>query len=488
MVSGSFAMIPTAAVLFFTAWPAATEPQYAGIRIVDGATGRGVPLVELTTVNQLKFVTDNAGYIALREPELMDCEVFFHVFSHGYEMKKDGFGFAGAKVKLKAGKVHEIKITRKNIAERLCRLTGEGLYRDSELLGLKVPPRPNGKVFGQDSIQSIVYKGNVYWFWGDTNRGEYPLGMFRMAGAKTPLPGKDFDIGKGIAYDYFTEPSGFVRPMMPLKERPEGVVWIDGLCVVPDDKGLETIVAHYSRRKGLADELEHGIARWDDDSATFQPILQLPLAEKWRHPHGHPIIHEFDGKKWLLSGNPGLNVRVPATLPAILDAKQYEALTVEKNMWAWQSTSPPTGSEQEAKRIKVGTLAVEHTRFLPANAADPKERVQLHNGSVRWNAHRKKWVLLAGQYGAKSSLLGEVWYSEADDPTGPFAKAVKVVTHDRMTFYNVCQHDFLDAGGGRFIHFEGTYTADFSGNPIKTPRYDYNQVMYRLDLDAIPRK
>jgi len=463
----------------------AAETEYAEIRVVDAATGRGVPLVELTTVNQLKFVTDNAGRVAFREPEMMNREIFFTVFSHGYEMKKDGFGIAGAKITPAAGKSFEIKIARKNIAERLCRLTGEGLHRDSILLGHKPPPLPNGKVFGQDSIQSVIYKGSVYWLWGDTNRGEYPLGMFRMAGAKTALPGAGFEAEKGIAYDYFTEKNGFVRPMMPLKERPEGVIWIDGVCVVPDEKGNEAMIAHYSRRKGLADQLEHGIARWDDTTNTFLPILELPLAEKWRHPHGHPILHEFDGKKWLLSGNPGLNVRVPATLAAILDSKQYEALAVEKSKWAWQSASPPTGSEQEAKLIKVGTLTAENTKFLPSNAADAKERVQLHNGSIRWNAHRKKWVMIAGQYGAKSSLLGEVWYAEADAPTGPFAKAVKIVSHERMTFYNVCHHEFLDTGGGRFIHFEGTYTADFSGNPIKTPRYEYNQTMYRLDVDAI---
>jgi hypothetical protein len=33
------------------------------------------------------------------------------------------------------------------------------------------------------------------------------------------------------------------------------------------------------------------------------------------------------------------------------------------------------------------------------------------------------------------------------------------------------------------IYFEGTYTEIFSGNPVITPRYDYNQLMYRLSLD-----
>jgi hypothetical protein len=103
---------------------------------------------------------------------------------------------------------------------------------------------------------------------------------------------------------------------------------------------------------------------------------------------------------------------------------------------------------------------------------------------VRWNAFRKRWVLVAGQHGGRPSHLGEVWYAEAAHPTGPFVKAVKVVTHDRQSFYNVCHHPFLDRDGGRVVHFEGTYTADFSGNPHRTPRYEYNQVLYRLDLDA----
>jgi hypothetical protein len=40
----------------------------------------------------------------------------------------------------------------------------------------------------------------------------------------------------------------------------------------------------------------------------------------------------------------------------------------------------------------------------------------------------------------------------------------------------------FDQKGGRVIYFEGTYTAEFSGNTDPTPRYDYNQIMYRLDL------
>ncbi len=79
-------------------------------------------------------------------------------------------------------------------------------------------------------------------------------------------------------------------------------------------------------------------------------------------------------------------------------------------------------------------------------------------------------------------MLGEVYYAEAPAPEGPWSPAIKVVTHDRYSFYNPKQHPMLAQQDGRFIYFEGTYTKMFSGNPTSTPRYDYNQVMYRLDL------
>src|SRR5947209_632238 len=81
-----------------------------------------------------------------------------------------------------------------------------------------------------------------------------------------------------------------------------------------------------------------------------------------------------------------------------------------------------------------------------------------------------------------TSMLGEVWYAEADTPLGPWAYARKIATHDKYSFYNPKQHPEFDKDGGRVIFFEGTYSATFSGNPDPTPRYDYNQVMYKLDL------
>ena len=100
----------------------------------------------------------------------------------------------------------------------------------------------------------------------------------------------------------------------------------------------------------------------------------------------------------------------------------------------------------------------------------------------RQQEHARSDVLVFVEINGKSSMLGEVWYAEADSPTGPWRYAVKVASHEKYSFYNPKQHPYFDQEGGRIIYFEGTYTHTFSGNEHPTPRYDYNQVMYRLDL------
>ncbi len=265
-----------------------------------------------------------------------------------------------------------------------------------------------------------------------------------------------------------------------------------------DSGGTSRLIGHYSRRKGLADEIEHGIALFDDDRAIFEPVKVLPLEERWRFPNSNPLRHREGEAEWLYFGAPHPNVRVRATLEDVLNPQAYEALSCTNSdapdrphldsdgtpVWSWQSNLPPVDSKTEQRWVKEGQLRADGCRFLPANSQRPAERVALHNGSVRWNAYRRRWVMVACQIGGEASHLGEVWYAESDHPSGPFPVATKILSHNRQTFYNVVHHDFLDRDGGRVIHFEGTYTHEFSGNPDKTPRYNYNQILYRLDLDA----
>ena len=116
----------------------------------------------------------------------------------------------------------------------------------------------------------------------------------------------------------------------------------------------------------------------------------------------------------------------------------------------------------------------------------PGKPILINNCSVNWNAYRKKYVMIACQE-MGDTMLGEIWYSEADKPEGPWHHGKKIITHankkdDAHDFYNPVHHAFFDQEGGRVIYLEGSYVNTFSGNKHATPWYEYNQIMYRLDL------
>ncbi len=490
---------------------------YFGIKVIDAETGRGVPLVELETVNGIRYYSDSGGWVAFHEPGLMNQRVFFSVKSHGYEYPKDGFGFRGVVLETKEGGRAEIKVKRLNIAERLYRITGEGIYRDTVLLGEKPPikePLLNAQVMGQDSTLALPYRGKIYWFWGDTARARYPLGHFRMAGATSEMPSAGgLDPSVGVDLKYFVDKEGFSRPMAPMPEAKDGMIWISGLMVVPDAPSPpkagasagegrargDRLVGRYARMKSLGEMLEQGLVVYSDEKQIFEKAAEFGVKEPWRFPDGHPVRMSEGGSDFYLFPRPFPVVRAPADLAALKDGSRYEAFTClapgtrynkaaseiargpdGKAAWAWRADTDPVSQVQERELIDAGKLKPDEARFQLVDAETAKP-VLLHGGSFRWNAFRKKWVLIGVQvYG--TSFLGEVWFAQADSPTGPWGKARKIVTHEKYTFYNPVQHDFLDQDGGRIIYFEGTYAETFSGNPVKTPRYDYNQVMYRLDL------
>ncbi len=466
-----------------TAFAAFAEKPFE-LRFVDADTGRGIPLVEAWTVNDIPYVSDSHGRIAFDEPGLLGRRVFFKLRSHGYEIPKDGFGIAGVRVRASPGKRAEFRLQRINLAERLYRITGQGIYADSARLGQPTPvqhPLLNAEVVGQDSTQAVVYRGAIRWFWGDTSRASYPLGQFQTAGAVSELPSQGgLDPAVGVDLDYFVNQEGFSRPMAPMKEG--GLVWIDGVCVVRDQEGDESLIAHFSRRKNLAVEHEHGLLRYDDTNDIFVRAATLQPGTGALHPRGQ-ATRQGDH---VYFAAPFATVRAPATTDGILNPNAYEALTLTTNdagrvAYAWKHNATPIDQESEAERLRLAPDR-QPAPLLQLHDAKTGKAIRAHAGSIRWNAHRNRWILvIVEQYG--TSFLGEVWYAEAPDLIGPWGPAVKIVTHEKYSFYNPVHHAFFDREDGRFIHFEGTYTRTFSGNDVATPRYDYNQIMYRLDLN-----
>ena len=509
-----------AAIFLMTCWLAlialpgqssrAQEIEYFHIQVVDEETGRGVPLIELKTVNNLRFISDSAGNIAFHEPGQMNKDVFFHVAGHGYQYKADGFGYRGLRLKTAPGAKSTIKIRRVNLAERLYRITGAGIYRDTALLKLAPPiekPLVNGGVLGSDSIVNAIYRGKLYWFWGDTNRATYPLGNFQVAGATSELP-KQIDPSVGINLNYFVDAQGFAKQMAPVPGK--GPTWIFGLLTFRDAEGQERMLAKYEKIKPPMEAYERGLVLFNDSQQQFEKLAQFDLAAPL-FPRGQTMRLKTNDSDHFYFATPFPLVRVQANLEAIKDTNRYEAFTYFKSnvpvlknekgefqfaadqldrgadgklILRWRPNAFPISPRVENSLIKQKLIGAQESCTLVQDI-DSGKTIQLASGSVAWNEFRKKWVMIAVQAWG-NSMLGEVWYAEADAPEGPWRLAKKIVTHDDYSFYNPRHHPYFDQDEGRTIYFEGTYTKMFSGSKVGTPRYDYNQILYRLDLNRIP--
>lgn len=476
------------------------------ITVVDDQTGRGVPLVELKTVNQVAYVTDSNGVVAFDEPGLLGRRVHFVIRSHGYEYPKDGFGIAGVALETKPGGEATLKIHRINIAERLYRVTGGGIYRDSLLTGVPAPTREpvlNGLVLGQDSVLNAVYGGKIHWFWGDTSRPSYPLGNFHTPGAVSELPGRGgLDPSQGVDLTYYVDDQGFARPACKMPG--EGPTWITGLVVLTDAGGRERMFANYAKIKPPMTTYERGAVEWDADKAEFVKRAVYsgsPETTTGETLSGHTFLRKDDGVEYVYYCNPFPLTRVPADPDRILDEKAVQVFTClepgatvdapkldcapdGRLRYAWKSGARRVDPRDQGKLAGAGAIRPEEALIQLRDPSNGKP-VTAHGGSVYWNEHRKRWVMLFVEVGG-TSFLGEMWFAEADSPTGPWTFAHKIATHEAYSFYNPKQHPMFDQEGGRLVYFEGTYTNSFSGNKEQTPRYDYNQVMYRLDL-ADPR-
>lgn len=484
-----------ACIVLLAAAPAAPRPF--AITVVDEQTDRGVPLVELRTVHGVRLVTDSNGIAAFAEPGLMDREVYFHVFSHGYEFPKDGFGFRGKALKVAPGGAATLKVRRLNVAERLYRVTGGGIYADSLQAGVKVPlkePALNAQVVGSDSVMGAVYNGKLFWFWGDTNRVSYPLGNFDVPGATSELPGQGgLDPEVGVDLTYFPDEKGFAKPTMKMPGK--GPTWMTSLVPLKDRGGKERLYATYVKVEPPLKAYARGLAVWDDDKKEFARLAEFDPDLAFNF--GHALRHTKGGVEYVYFAHPYPLTRVRATAEDFRDIKNFECYTCLKEgtrpgageldrdgegklRYSWKKNTPAVGPAEQEKLIKAGKMKPGEA-LLRLRDRDTGKPVALQSGTVNWNEHRKKWVAVAVQLGG-TSLLGEVWYAEADAPLGPWSYAAKVVTHEKYSFYNPRHHPAFDKDGGRVIFFEGTYTNSFSGNPDVTPRYEYNQVMYKLDL------
>ena len=478
--------------------PVPSPEEHFRIEVRDAASGRPVPLVFVRSPRR-EHTTDSNGLVAFYDPEMMGRTVFFEVDAHGYDFV-DPDGDGGLWMTPTAGEIVALEVTpqRDQIATRLYRVTGGGIYRDTALLGEQPPlakPFVNGLVMGQDTVFSTLYRGRPFYIWGDTNKPSYPLGNFKVSGATSVLPADGgLDPSVGVDLVYFTDATGFTKELAPEETVPNPpgeddflATWLGGLTTAPDANGEERLYASYGMFEFLTAR-EKGVVRWNDDEELFYKALVIP-EDNPLVPHG-PAHHVRHGEEsWIYYHD---TVRVPRSEAALLDLERYEAFTA-----FLEGTT-------ELDRTPEGELVYDwrkNTRMITQELIDqgldvaPEERLFGHmvelgsehkplvheNGSTFWNDYRGRYVRTVLESFGGPSFLGEIWFVEADTPLGPWVFARKVVTHDDYSFYNPMHHPFFDQRGGRDIFFEGTYTTLFTSEE-PTARYDYNQVMYKLDL------
>lgn len=446
---------PVPGAVLLAAWltrAAAAEP--CRIEVTEHGTGRPVPLVELRTTHQARFVTDNAGVVALDAPELMGRETWFDVIGHGYGVPADGFGHRGVRLTPQPGATLRVEVRRTIIAQRLGRLTGAGIFAESRRLGGD-PDWSESGVFGCDSVQTAVHRGRLFWAWGDTTLPGYPLGLFDMSGATTAVrPLASFEPPLRLRFEHFRDAEGRVRSVAKMPG--DGPTWLSAYLSLPDRGSTPRLVATYQKIKPPLEAYEAGLCVWNDATENFERlrVVWSKSAATPRpppFPDGHPARWRDDaGREWVLFGNPFPVLRCPATFEAWQEPANWEPLAAPANLVAAADGAP----------------------------------VKPHSGSLAWNAWRGRWVTVFMEAFGKPSTFGELWYAEADAPTGPWGRAVKVLSHDHYTFYNPRLHPEFTPTNSPVLFFEGTFTRQFTTPPaVPVPRHDYNQILYRLDLD-----
>ena len=63
--------------------------------------------------------------------------------------------------------------------------------------------------------------------------------------------------------------------MMPLAERPEGVVWVGGVCVVPDETGIESWSAITPGEKDCKASTSRASPCSTTSKAIFEPVKSV---------------------------------------------------------------------------------------------------------------------------------------------------------------------------------------------------------------------
>lgn len=276
------------------------------------------------------------------------------------------------------------------------------------------------------------------------------------------------------------------------------------------EAAAQDYLARVSRVAEWETRVTRGIMEFDPATQYFERAAAFPAHEIDELQVGsHAIRVSAAGHDYVYFSGLAPTRRVAAAPSAIIENRQYESFTcltegtrledaadgVERDAdgrlsWAWKRNTAPVGPREQLKLVAADAIESTERWFVMRDVKTGKE-LNPHHHSIQWNPYRNRYVGLfvaqlaqsSSSVAAHNSFLAQVWYGEADTVMGPWAYFEKVVDVGDYSYYNPLHNPYFNQAGGRIIYFEGTYTDFLRRSQAMRPRYNYNQVMHKLDLD-----
>ena len=506
--------------------------DYYAIKVVDGATGRGVPQVDLVMTDGKRYTTDSGGTVAFNRSGSMNTADAFVVETYGYKLA------SGTAVTLTPvlGQSGTVTLARTQSAERAYRETGVNKFAQTVAVGGASPVAypgtgAPGNVFGQDSGLTAVYKGKLYEFWGDTGRdlnndgkddGAYAA-KYHTTGGIIDLPANGgVDPAQGENINYLLNSDGTLKEMFPTANGFNGpLVWASSPMVTQDANGNEKMVIGFSSINGLGQATQSGFAVWNDTTQQFTVASTYtpnpPVA-----PGQNAVLTSFNGVSYYVIPNGSSFLRVKNTYADLTNINGYEVYTPLKAgrvlakdtflglthviakadinydaggnvVWSWQPNTTVLNGFDYDNLNTNGYVPTAQNPFKFFKDVDGSGTVSFSSSALAYNDYLKSWTLI-GQQTFGTSAFGEIWYASAKSLTGPWTLSRKIQTNsqtngvnDAYTFYNLIQHPEYSRDG-KYLYYEGTNTAflvdgGFRGEYFKNA--DFTGYAYKDNQDTV---
>jgi hypothetical protein len=299
----------------------------------------------------------------------------------------------------------------------------------------------------------------------------------------------------------------FVAPMAPPElTSTHFPVWIGGIVSL----NASGMFAFFT--KGGMTATSWGLLKWNEGLSRFdlawirnttddQMSLEMKLKAGLNGAQS-----SFDGDGNILFTSAYASIRTKATEEGLMNLDSYEAFTAllpgstmtkpvldrssGKLRYAWRTGAPPLTESDEQELLRQG-LMDKSELWISLKQKTTDTLIVLRRGSTHWNRKLQAWLLLS------SGNPGTIWAAKSERPEGPYREAVLVATHnstgsgrsddsDKATnFYNPTQHVFFDEDEGETIYFSGTFVTSFAPQHFATARYDYNSIMYRINVSKV---